>query len=413
MSQVLHATYAVKSALHQPSRFARQLVLPELGVAGQVALQNSKILVVGMGGLGSPCALYLVSMGVGCVGLVDHDVVDSSNLHRQVLHSTAGVGQFKVESARERLKLVNPDVQLVCFNDVLSSENAMDVIRQFDLVMDCTDNVATRYLLNDACVLLGKPLVSAAAIKWEGQLTVYHYCSPAVDSATHGVGPCLRCIFPKPPPPESVAKCNEVGVMGVIPGILGTLQALEGIKIASKQPELQRNVLSARLLLYNALSLDPIRTVRIRPRQRDCAVCGDDPTVRQLIDYTQFCSSGPNDGPHGLYKLTPQDRITPHDLKQIILSETPCLLIDTRDEEQYKTCHFTQSVNMPFPSFSTAEPLIQKAHANKLPIYVVCRRGNDSQLAVDMLKQAGLAAKDVEGGLNAWAEKIDANWPTL
>jgi adenylyltransferase/sulfurtransferase len=408
--------YKSTSCLHDASRFSRQLILPELGIAGQESLQKSKILVVGMGGLGSPCSLYLASMGVGFLGVVDHDVVDESNLHRQILHSTNSVGMQKVSSAAERLKTVNPHLKVQEYDHLLTSDSAMDIIEPWDVVMDCTDNVATRYLLNDACVLLDKPLVSAAAVKWEGQLTVYHYQPRELSDSSDNpstMGPCLRCIFPKPPPVETVARCNDVGVMGVVPGILGTLQALEGIKIASKQPELLKNVLSSRLLLYNALSLDPVKTVRLRPRRKDCAVCGDDPTVTKLINYTQFCGSGPDDGPRNLKRLEMHDRITPLELKQLVVESKPHLLIDTRDAEQYKTCHFISSINMPLATFSPSHALIQSAKAEQLPIYVVCRRGNDSQLAVEMLKEGGVDAKDVVGGLNAWAKLVDPTWPTL
>ncbi|XP_014911781.1 adenylyltransferase and sulfurtransferase MOCS3-like [Poecilia latipinna] len=261
-------------------RYSRQLLLPELGVKGQLNLSGASVLIVGCGGLGCPLAQYLAAAGVGRLGLLDYDEVELSNLHRQVLHGEENQGQAKALSAARAVKRLNSTVECIPYHLQLSPENALQLIQQYDIVADCSDNVPTRYLVNDACVLSGKPLVSASALRMEGQLTVYNYCG----------GPCYRCLYPLPPPPETVTNCSDGGVLGVVPGIMGCFQALEVLKIASGQG----SSCGQQLLMFDAQGFR-FRPIRLRPKQADCAVCGESPSVTQLIDYEAFCGSAATD----------------------------------------------------------------------------------------------------------------------
>ncbi|KAJ1504596.1 Molybdenum cofactor synthesis protein 3 [Coelomomyces lativittatus] len=261
-------------------RYGRQLVLPEIRKEGQLRLKNASVLIVGMGGLGSPCAIYLATAGVGKLGLLDHDVVDLSNIHRQITHSEKTLGISKVESAAMFLKTLNSTIQYELYPTALTSTNALEIVKPYDIVIDCSDNVATRYLMNDACVLLNKPLVSGSAIRFEGQLTVYH--------AHHS--PCYRCLFPIPPPSSTVSNCDDVGVLGPITGILGSMQALEAIKYLVHG---RCNYLGKLLLLDG--NEGTFRVIPLRPPQPHCQICGTHPVIRQLIDYPEFCGSGYDD----------------------------------------------------------------------------------------------------------------------
>ncbi|KAL8604876.1 hypothetical protein ACOMHN_028504 [Nucella lapillus] len=260
----------------QIGRYSRQLILPELGVKGQQRLLSSKVLIVGAGGLGCPAAIYLAAAGVGTVGVVDYDEVEVSNLHRQILHTEHRLGRSKAESVALSCRNLNSSLRFKTHRVQLSSENALSIIEEYDVVLDCTDNVATRYLLSDACVLAARPLVSGSALRFEGQLTVYNYKG----------GPCYRCLYPKPPPPETVTNCSDGGVLGVVPGIIGCYQALEAIKIAADMG----TCLSERLMLFDGMD-GTTRTIRLRRRQPSCPVCGDTPTIRELVDYEQFCGA--------------------------------------------------------------------------------------------------------------------------
>ncbi|MCG3174314.1 MAG: Thiosulfate sulfurtransferase GlpE [Myxococcota bacterium] len=258
----------------QRDRYSRHIMLPEVGETGQKKLLDAKVLLVGAGGLGSPAALYLAAAGVGTLGVIDPDVVDASNLQRQILHSTDMINVPKVESAAKRLKGLNPDVNIIPYQDRLSSQNVMGIFEKFDIVVDGTDNFPTRYLINDACVMLGKPNVHGSIFRFEGQATVYNYQD----------GPCYRCLYPEPPPPGMVPSCSEAGVLGVLPGIVGSIQAMEAIKIILGKG----NVLSGRLLMFDALNMK-FREMKLR-RDAHCKVCGDNPEIRELIDYEQFCA---------------------------------------------------------------------------------------------------------------------------
>ncbi|MEA2641012.1 MAG: molybdopterin-synthase adenylyltransferase [Chloroflexota bacterium] len=256
----------------QIRRYQRQIIMPEVGSIGQRKLLNAKVLLIGAGGLGSPAALYLAAAGVGTVGIVDFDVVDESNLHRQILHGQSDVGRTKVDSAADTLREINPDVQVIGFNEPISSENAFEIIGQFDIVVNGSDNFPTRYLVNDTCVLLKKPLVDGSIFRFEGQATVY----------VPGSG-CYRCVFPSPPPPGAVPSCAEAGVLGVLPGIIGSIQAVETMKLILNQGESLQN----RLLIFDSLPME-FREVRVR-RDPNCPICGDEPTITELIDYEAFC----------------------------------------------------------------------------------------------------------------------------
>ncbi|XP_042630272.1 adenylyltransferase and sulfurtransferase MOCS3-like isoform X2 [Cyprinus carpio] len=369
-------------------RYSRQLLLPELGVKGQVAISNISVLVVGCGGL--PVAQYLAAAGIGRLGLLDYDVVELSNLHRQVLHTELTQGQPKALSAAQAISRLNSMVQCVPYHLQLSRENATQLIQQYDIVADCSDNVPTRYLVNDACVLTAKPLVSASALRMEGQLTVYNYRG----------GPCYRCLYPAPPPPETITNCSDGGVLGVVPGIMGCLQALEVLKIASGQ----RSSFEKQLLMFDGQE-GRFRSIRLRPKQAEC-VC------RRLI------------------LLTKEQRVSVQEYKAVLDSSTPHLLIDVRPKVEVDICHLPTSIHIPLSSLEnkkaehitllkdTISDLKQKMdNKSQVPVFVVCKLGNDSQKAVQLLeKMSGLeieqiAVKDVIGGLMAWAKRIDPTFP--
>eukprot|EP00095_Tigriopus_kingsejongensis_P007291 snap_masked-scaffold313_size211302-processed-gene-1.4 protein:Tk07291 transcript:snap_masked-scaffold313_size211302-processed-gene-1.4-mRNA-1 annotation:"adenylyltransferase and sulfurtransferase mocs3-like" len=361
------------------TRYSRQLLLPELGVRGQVALGAGRVLLVGGGGLGCPAALFLAGCGVGHLGVVDYDEVEISNLHRQVLHSESKVGWRKVESIRAALADLNSLVEVQTFDTTLSSDNAMSIIESFDVILDCSDNVATRYLLNDACVLAGKPLVSGSALRFEGQLTVYNYQASQWPGTTHN-GPTYRCLFPEPPPVETVTNCSDGGVLGVVPGLIGTLQALEAMKILAQLGE----VCSGRMLLFDGLA-GTFRNIKLRPRQ----TVSDQ--IQTLIDYEQFCGSQATDKDQPLALLSPEARIEVEALKQSLdQPERDFVLIDVRSQPEMDICRLPGAVNVPMARISHVQQIeqirneLKSANANRL--VVLCRRGNDSQKAVIALK---------------------------
>ncbi|KPP65049.1 hypothetical protein Z043_116556, partial [Scleropages formosus] len=374
-------------------RYSRQLLLPELGVQGQLQLVRTSVLVVGCGGLGCPLAQYLAAAGIGRLGLLDYDEVELSNLHRQVLHGEDMLGVSKAQSAAQAVRRLNSSVQCVPYHLQLTPENALQLVRQYpdfmvslmyDIVADCSDNVPTRYLVNDACVLSGKPLVSASALRIEGQLTVYNY---------HG-GPCYRCLYPVPPPTETVTNCSDGGVLGVVPGIMGCFQALE-------------------LLMFDALTTR-FRSIRLRPRQMGCAVCGDNPTVTGLQDYEKFCGSAATD----------------KEYQDIVGRQALHILLDVRPLVEVDICQLPFSLNIPLASLENRKSEHIQLLKDKImeikqlmntempvPVYVICKMGNDSQKAVQVLEQMSgtevenVTAKDVIGGLMAWAQKIDPSFP--
>uniref|UniRef100_A0A3Q4GRV2 Adenylyltransferase and sulfurtransferase MOCS3 n=1 Tax=Neolamprologus brichardi TaxID=32507 RepID=A0A3Q4GRV2_NEOBR len=370
------------------TRYSRQLLLPELGVRGQLNLSKTSVLIVGCGGLGCPLAQYLAAAGVGRLGLLDYDEVELSNLHRQVLHGEENQGQAKALSAARRLD----------FTDLI-----------YDIVADCSDNVPTRYLVNDACVLSGKPLVSASALRMEGQLTVYNYRG----------GPCYRCLYPVPPPPETVTNCSDGGVLGVVPGIMGCFQALEVLKIASGQG----SSCGQQLVMFDAQDAR-FRSIRLRPKQAGCAVCGENPSVTRLGDYEAFCGSAATDKCRKLNLLSKEQRITVQDYKSIMDSEEPHLLLDVRPLVEVDICHLASSLNIPLSSLEERKrehlQLLRERISQlkqQMAVYVICKQGNDSQKAVQILeKMSGsevdrVTVKDICGGLAAWARGIDCTFP--
>ncbi|KAJ8662138.1 hypothetical protein O0I10_001831 [Lichtheimia ornata] len=381
-------------------RFGRQLILPDFGIEGQLKLRNSSILVVGAGGLGAPALLYLGAGGVGRLGIVDHDDVDVSNLHRQVIHKERTQGINKAVSAMMAVHEINPGCHVTPYPILLDSTNALDIIKQYDVVLDATDNVATRYLLNDACVLAGKPLVSGSALRMDGQLTVYNYNG----------GPCYRCLHPVPPPAETVTNCSDGGVLGVVPGVIGTLQALEAIKIitgsnANDPPS---------FLIFSGSYSPMFRTMKLRGKRKDCVVCGENPTITALIDYVQFCGAGANDKELSLSVLEPKERINVQQYNEVVNNNEAHVLLDVRAPVQFDICSLPGSLSIPLANLEKRISELKKDMEAKETdnVYVVCRLGNDSQLAVRLLQKHGITnARDISGGLYKWATDIDPNFP--
>lgn len=322
--------------------------------------------------------------------------MEESNLHRQLLHYECDVRKkLKVDSAIDKLKKMNSSVKFNSHKVLINSSNALEIIKDYDVIVDATDNVATRYLLNDACVLLKKPLVSGSALQLEGQLTVYNF--------QHG--PCYRCIFPQPPPPETVQNCGDSGVIGAVTGVIGSLQAMEVIKIIMNQD----NVLSGKLILYDA-AMCSFRTIKLRSRRNNCDVCGDDPTIKELIDYEQFCGMCAVDKNPNLQILTDNDRISVLDYQNV---KDEHLLIDVRAVNEYEMCQLKDSINIPIKDLLAGkikEQLLSEMRQKQ--VFVVCRRGNDSQIAVKFLSdKLDIKSKDLIGGLYKWNEEIDSNFP--
>jgi adenylyltransferase/sulfurtransferase len=364
-------------------RYSRHLILPEVGTEGQLKLKAAKVLLVGTGGLGAPLGLYLAAAGVGRIGLVDFDVVDFTNLQRQVIHGTSDVGRKKLDSAADRMHEINPFVRIDKYEVALSSDNALDILREYDLVVDGTDNFPTRYLVNDACVLLGKPNVYGSIFRFEGQASVFAYAG----------GPCYRCLYPEPPPPGLVPSCAEGGVLGILPGTIGLIQATETVKLilGVGQP------LVGRLLLYDALGMR-FRELKLR-RNPECPICGDHPTVTQLIDYQQFC---------GIPKETPMEGdIDPTEVKAKIDRGDDFVLIDVREPHEHQIC------NIPFARLIPLGQLASRlTELNpETDIVAHCKSGMRSAKAVDLLKKNGFRARNMKGGILAWSDTVDHSVP--
>lgn len=369
-------------------RYSRHLILPEFGTGGQRKLKQGSALLIGTGGLGSPLALYLAAAGVGHIGLVDFDIVDESNLQRQIIHSTSTLGIRKTESAKMRLRDLNPHIDIATYDVQITSENAFDLIRPYDVVVDGTDNFPTRYLTNDACVMLGKPNVYGSIFRFEGQATVF--------SPKHG-GPCYRCLYPEPPPPGLVPSCAEGGVLGVLPGVIGTIQATEAIKLLSGIGE----PLIGRLLLYDALAMR-FRELKLR-RNPDCPVCGDHPTVTELIDYQQFCGISPEEA-HRDATI----EITPAEVADWLHSDNPPFLLDVREPNEWEICHIPGAVRISVNEL--AERMNELDSAVEMVVY--CRSGVRSARAVELLRQAGFRkVKNMAGGILRWSDEVDPSVP--
>ena len=371
-------------------RYSRHLILPEVGLAGQKKIKAAKVLCIGAGGLGSPIAMYLAAAGVGTLGLVDFDTVDYSNLQRQLLHGDADVGRHKGESARETIAQLNPNTQVILHSVRLSSENALDIIKDYDVVVDGTDNFPTRYLTNDACVLLKKPNVYGSIFRFEGQASVF--------APTLG-GPCYRCLYPEPPPPGMVPSCAEGGVLGVLPGIIGCIQATEILKLILGKG----NLLVNRLLLFNALDMK-FRELKLR-RDPQCPVCGDHPTIKGLIDYEQFCGIPPASAEPG----SNPDEVTVLDMKKAL--DDPSLgikVIDVREPDEYEIARVKGATLLPL---SQLEARFTELDPNQ-QYYLHCKAGVRSMKALNFLRQQGYKhLKSVKGGIGAWSDEIDRSVP--
>ncbi len=369
-------------------RYSRHLILPEVGLAGQKKIKAASVLCIGSGGLGSPIAMYLAAAGIGKLGLVDFDTVDYSNLQRQLLHTDADVGRPKTESANETLRGINPNVEVVLYNTRITSENALDLIRPYDIVVDGTDNFPTRYLTNDACVLLKKPNVYGSIFRFEGQASVF---------APHLGGPCYRCLYPEPPPPGMVPSCAEGGVLGVLPGIIGCIQATEILKLAIGRG----SSLVGRLLLFNALDLK-FRELKLR-RDPQCPVCGEHPTIKELIDYEQFCGIVPEP------TTANPDEVTVQDMKKAL--DTPALgikVVDVREPDEYE---IAKVQGVPLLPLSELPNRFTELDPNQ-QYYLHCKVGVRSLKAVDFLKQQGFKyVKSVKGGISAWSDEVDSTVP--
>jgi adenylyltransferase/sulfurtransferase len=374
-------------------RYARHLILPEVGPEGQAKLKAGRVLIVGAGGLGSPAALYLAAAGVGTLGLVDFDVVDESNLHRQILFGTSDVGRPKLSAAIARLSDVNPNVRLIPFEERLTSENALRILADFDIVADGTDNFPTRYLVNDASVLLGKPNVYASIFRFEGQASVFG----AKD------GPCYRCLYAEPPPPGLVPSCAEGGVLGVLPGLLGVIQATETVKLLLGTGE----PLVGRLLLVDALSMR-FRELKVR-RNPDCVLCGPRPTVTRLIDYEAFCGAGPGARPSGIVPPVHHvPELSVEELKQLRDRGEKLVLVDVREPREWAISDLGDSVKIPLGTLPQNLEKLSKEDE----IVVYCRTGGRSGNAVAFLIEQGFEkVRNLAGGINRWAERIDKSLP--
>ena len=370
-------------------RYSRHLIMPEVGMAGQQKLKAARVLCIGAGGLGSPLALYLAAAGVGTLGLVDFDVVEVTNLQRQIIHTTDDVGRSKLDSAAEKLTAMNPFIDVRKFETKLTSANALGILREFDVVADGTDNFPTRYLVNDACVLTGKPNVYASIFRFEGQASVF--------ATEHG--PCYRCLYPEPPPPGLVPSCAEGGVLGILPGLLGVIQATEVIKLilGSGEP------LIGRLLLVDALAMR-FRELRLR-KNPECPVCGANPTIRELIDYNQFCGIRGESQEAPLTSAVPE--IRPEELKAKLDAGDDIFILDVREPHEYQICNIGGHL-IPLGDL----PARMNELDSSREIVAHCRSGVRSAKAVTLLRQAGFGkVTNLAGGILGWSDKVDPTVP--
>ena len=371
-------------------RYSRHLIMPEVGMQGQLKLKNAKVIMIGTGGLGAPLGLYLSAAGIGRIGLVDFDVVDFTNLHRQVIHGTKDVGRKKLDSAAEHMLDVNPNVQIDRYEVALDSSNALEILKPYDIVIDGTDNFPTRYLVNDACVILKKPNVYGSIFRFEGQASVFAYPG----------GPCYRCLYPEPPPPGLVPSCAEGGVLGILPGIIGLIQATEAVKLILGTGE----PLVGRLLLYDALGMR-FRELKLR-RNPDCPVCGDHPTITELIDYQQFCGV-PVQEPAPL-PGTKEGEIDPVEVHEKMERGDNFVLLDVREPHEYLIC------NIPFAKLIPLGDLPKRVSELDTAVEIVahCKSGVRSAKACDFLRQAGFRkVRNMKGGITAWSDKVDPSVP--
>jgi molybdopterin/thiamine biosynthesis adenylyltransferase/rhodanese-related sulfurtransferase len=372
-------------------RYARHLIMPEVAMDGQKRLKAARVLCIGTGGLGSPLSLYLTAAGVGTIGLADFDVVDVSNLQRQIIHFTSDVGRPKVDSAEEKLKAINPDLVIRRHELPVDSSNALEMFADYDVIVDGTDNFPTRYLVNDACVLLGKANVYGSIFRFDGQATVFY--------PPHG--PCYRCLYPEPPPPDLVPNCAEGGVLGILPGLIGVVQATETVKLILGKGTL----LIGRLLLYDALEMT-FREMKVRKNPR-CPICGTEPTIRELIDYQEFC--GVRGAEPAAAAATSDGEITPMELKVMMDRRPRPFILDVRNPEEIAICRIAGSTVIPLPELPNRLGELDPS----TPMIVHCKSGVRSAKAIALLQSAGFSKlKNLKGGILAWAQDVDPSLPT-
>jgi adenylyltransferase/sulfurtransferase len=378
----------VKLSREEIQRYSRHLIMPEVGMEGQLKLKRARVLTIGTGGLGAPLGLYLAAAGVGHLGLVDFDVVDSSNLQRQVTFTTADVGKPKSEAAKARLSALNPAIDIVSYETRLTSENALELFRDYDIIVDGTDNFPTRFLVNDACVLLGKPNVYGSIFRFEGQATVFGYPG----------GPCYRCLYPEPPPPGLVPSCAEGGVLGVLPGIVGSIQAMETIKLILGTGE----PLVGRLLLFDALAMR-FRELKLK-RNPDCPMCGEHRTITKLIDYEEFCGIRGEEAP-AMTDGIPE--ITATELKRRQDRGEKLFILDVREPHEYQICNLNGKL-IPLGEL----PRRVNELDSSVEMVVHCRSGKRSADAIHFLQTAGFKKLwNLKGGVLAWADEVDPRMP--
>jgi sulfur-carrier protein adenylyltransferase/sulfurtransferase len=369
-------------------RYSRHLIMPEVGMGGQLKLKRARVLLVGTGGLGAPLGLYLAAAGVGTIGVVDFDKIDFTNLQRQIMFSNTDVGRPKIQAAADRLGALNPDIRIERYETQLTSDNALDILRDYDIVVDGTDNFPTRYLVNDACVLLGKPNVYGSIFRFEGQASIFGYPD----------GPCYRCLYPEPPPPGLVPSCAEGGVLGVLPGIIGSIQAMETLKLIIGKGE----PLVGRLLLFDALGMK-FRELKLR-KNPECPLCGKNPTVTKLIDYVEFCGIRGEEAPA---PQTTVPEMTPRELKTRLDRGDDLYILDVREPHEYQICNIGGHL-IPLSDLSRRVNELDSAQE----IVAHCRSGKRSAEAAEFLRSAGFRKIwNLKGGILAWSDEVDASVP--
>lgn len=370
------------------NRYSRHLVLPEVGVEGQERIKQGRVLIVGAGGLGSPAALYLAAAGVGEIGIVDFDKVDENNLQRQIIHSVKDIGMLKTESAKDSINNLNPNVKVETYDVKLNSKNAMEIIKSYDVVVDASDNFPTRYLVNDACVLLKKPNVYGSIFRFEGHASVFNFDD----------GPCYRCLFPNPPPKDAVPSCAEAGVLGILPGIIGTIQATEALKIILRKAD----ILSGRFLVYDALAMI-FKELKLG-KNKNCPICGENPKIRELIDYEQFCNMKEEEE-----KSLEEDEINVNQLKKMRDNNEDFVLVDVREENEWDICKIDGATLVPLSRIINGDiDFLENIEKNK-KIILHCHTGARSAEALNILRNKGFKnLKNLVGGIDAWANEIDS-----
>jgi sulfur-carrier protein adenylyltransferase/sulfurtransferase len=378
-------------SVDEVKRYSRHLIIPDVGMTGQKRLKNAKVLVVGAGGLGSPALLYLAAAGVGTLGIVDFDVVDESNLQRQIIHGVSDIGKPKAESARDSIQEINPYVEVILHEERLDSDNALDIFRPYDLIVDGTDNFATRYLVNDACVLLNKPYVWGSIYRFDGQASVFWA----------EYGPCYRCLYPEPPPPGMVPSCAEGGVLGVLCASIGSIQVTEAIKVITGIGD----PLVGRLMIYDALEMS-YRSVKVR-KDPECPVCGKNPTITELIDYEAFCGAVSDEAAEAVQGST----ITAKDLKNMMDNDENIFLVDVREPNEYEIVSIPGATLIPKGEFLSGAALEKLPQDKRIVLH--CKSGARSAEALAVVKDAGFSdAVHVGGGVLAWVNQVDPSLPT-